>query len=894
MKTNTMIDFTNLYSLSKTLRFELKPVGKTLENIEKKGLLSQDEQRSENYQSMKKVIDGFHKYFIELAMSQVKLTYLEKFEELYHSSAEKKKDDGYKKELEKVQNELRKEIVKGFKSGEAYSIFSKIDKKELFTELLNNWVEKLEDKKLVDEFKSFTTYFTGFHENRKNMYSDKVQSTAIAYRLIHENLPKFLDNIKVFEQLKEVPELIDKTNILYKEIEAYLNIRNIEEAFELSYYNEVLTQKQIDIYNLIIGGRTAEEGKKKIQGLNEYINLYNQKQERKNRIPKLKILYKQILSDRDSISFLPESFEDDAENTASQKVLDAINAYYLENLLNFKPKDKDETENVLEKCKELLSDLKSYDLSKIYIRNDKALTDISQAIFGDWGVINAALSYSFIQSLTIGKNGITAKQEAEKEKFLKQSYFTISELESALFSYKDQTEVLCELKEGSNPIADYFKNHFKAKEKESTNKEFDFIANIDAKYSCIKGILNSEFPKDKKLNQDKKVITDIKAFLDALMELLHFVKPLTVSSDSTLEKEQSFYNQFDVYYEQLQFIIPLYNKVRNFSTQKAYSTSKYKLNFENSYFLNGWIPNYDSKAGIIYELDGNYYLAINDKKLKPEEIEFLKEKNASKMANRISLDFQKPDNTNTPRMFIRSKGTSFAPAVSEFNLPVESIIDIYDGGKFKTEYRKTNPIEYKKSLTQLIEYFKLGFTKHHSYKHFDFKWKKSNEYNDIAEFYHDSIVSCYNLNFEKTNWDNLMEYVNQGKLYLFQIYNKDFSPFSKGKPNMHTLYWKALFDPENLKNVVYKLNGQAEVFYRKKSIDKLTIHKANEPIENKNPKATKKHSKFEYELIKDKRYTVDKFQFHVPITINFKAAGNDYINDDVLSYLKNNPDVNII
>jgi CRISPR-associated protein Cpf1 len=110
------------------------------------------------------------------------------------------------------------------------------------------------------------------------------------------------------------------------------------------------------------------------------------------------------------------------------------------------------------------------------------------------------------------------------------------------------------------------------------------------------------------------------------------------------------------------------------------------------------------------------------------------------------------------------------------------------------------------------------------------------------------------------------------------------------------MYWKALFDKENLKDVIYKLNGQAEIFYRKKSIeeDKKIIHKAKETIDNKNPDASKKQSTFDYDLIKDKRFTVDKFQFHVPITLNFKSKGNEYINFDVLDFLKNNPNVNII
>ena len=90
-----------------------------------------------------------------------------------------------------------------------------------------------------------------------------------------------------------------------------------------------------------------------------------------------------------------------------------------------------------------------------------------------------------------------------------------------------------------------------------------------------------------------------------------------------------------------------------------------------------------------------------------------------------------------------------------------------------------------------------------------------------------------------------------------------------------------LFDERNLQNVVYMLNGQgAEVFYRKASIkpENRIIHKANQPIANKNELNTKRTSTFKYDIIKDKRYTVDKFQFHVPITINFKAAGQTNIN----------------
>ena len=57
--------FCGLYSLQKTLRFELKPIGKTKENIEKNGILERDTRRAIGYKAVKKVIDEYHKDFIE-------------------------------------------------------------------------------------------------------------------------------------------------------------------------------------------------------------------------------------------------------------------------------------------------------------------------------------------------------------------------------------------------------------------------------------------------------------------------------------------------------------------------------------------------------------------------------------------------------------------------------------------------------------------------------------------------------------------------------------------------------------------------------------------------------------------------------------------------------------
>ena len=57
-------DFTKLYSVSKTLRFELIPQGRTLENINKSDIIADDEHRDKSFSLAKKIIDEYHKCFI--------------------------------------------------------------------------------------------------------------------------------------------------------------------------------------------------------------------------------------------------------------------------------------------------------------------------------------------------------------------------------------------------------------------------------------------------------------------------------------------------------------------------------------------------------------------------------------------------------------------------------------------------------------------------------------------------------------------------------------------------------------------------------------------------------------------------------------------------------------
>lgn len=818
-------DFTNLYSLSKTLRFELRPIGKTRENIENGGLLRQDEDRAEKYVHIKKLIDEYHKAYIDKQLSGLVLQYADigkanSLEEYYHSTRKSKDSD--KDKIVKIQDNLRKQIVKRLKDSDE---FKRIDKKELIQSDLAEFIKPAEDRALIAEFKNFTTYFTGFNENRQNMYSDKAISTAIAYRLIHENLPKFIDNIETFDRIAGITELYDQTS-------------SDAEIFRLEHFSETLSQKQIDAYNSVMGR------------YNMLINEYNQTH-KQSRLPKFKMLYKQILSDREHPSWLPEQFESDTA------VLTAIRECY------------DDLRIPMANLKTLLEGLGNYDPSGIFLRNDQHLSQISKRLTGDRSSIERSVTEDLLTSRRLNKRKSRTTDEEESRKLFKQKG-------SLSIGYiADTAKIDVEryfAKLGAiNTVTEQSENLFAKAENARTTAD-ELLAN--------------DYPAGKRLVQSNDDIALLKNLLDALMELQWFVKPLLGTGDEA-GKDERFYGEFAQIWEQLDRITPLYNMVRNYVTRKPYSTDKFKLNFESAALLGGWDKNKEPDClSVILRKDEQYYLGIinkNHKKIFARDILPCEGERYEKMVyKQISIS------AGIGGFFRKCYRTAeqYGWCCSDSCLNDERKIIIRDD-------------EARENLTEIIncqkdflnKYEKDGF----KYRDFGFRFAASSDYEKLSDFYRDIDEQRYKLSFTPVSATYIDSLVEEGKLYLFQIYNKDFSAYSKGTPNMHTLYWRMLFDERNLSDVVYQLNGGAELFFRRKSLQNgRPTHPANIPIKNKNSRNDKKESLFDYDLIKDRRYTVDKFQFHVPITLNFKSDGAGRINERVREYLRSADDVHVI
>lgn len=191
-------NFINQYPLSKTLQFSLLPVGKTEENFISAQLLEKDKERAGKYDKVKKYIDRYHKYFINDILSKMHLENVDEYAELYFKSDKSEKDF---KKLNDLEARLRKAISNSFLKDERYKpMFGK----DMLTKILPSFLNSKEELEDVSAFHNFATYFSGFNKNRKNMYSNEAQTTAISYRCINENLPRFLDNVKNLLLLKKL------------------------------------------------------------------------------------------------------------------------------------------------------------------------------------------------------------------------------------------------------------------------------------------------------------------------------------------------------------------------------------------------------------------------------------------------------------------------------------------------------------------------------------------------------------------------------------------------------------------------------------------------------------------------------------------------------------------
>lgn len=832
--------FINRYSLQKTLCFSLIPVGKTEENFNKNKLLEEDEERSQNYIKVKGYIDRLHRQHIESSLKAVKLDGVREYADLYWKS---NKDDNDKKNMKSAEKKMREQTahaLEGWKS---------LCGEDVVKNKLEGFLTDEDERRVAESFRGFTTYFNNYFKNRENIYSSDEKVTAVSYRCINENLPKFLDNAKNFQKIRDNLSA-DVFEALNDDFDCIYGC-NIFDFFSIDFFNLVLAQSGIEMYNSVIGGYTGSDGTK-IKGLNEYINLHNQqvgKNDKALRLPFMKPLYKQILSENEKrLSFIPEKFSSDDE------VLNAIKEYYNNVLLKERENSgKSLTKSLLE----LFSNLNSFDQSGVFIKNDKMLSTVSKSVFGDWNVIRSAWDKRYeISNPVKAKTSIESYNNKKDKSYKKAESFSLAELQSLVSDF-------CENENAEN-IAEWY-----------TASVTQCIKNMEDSYAKASELIESgyEGKYDKKLCRNDWATKLIKDFLDSVKRLELLIKPL-LGEGKEENKEELFYGEFEGLFFDLSEIDKLYDKVRNYMTQKPYSKDKIKLNFRNYQLLGGWDKSKEKDyRTVLLRRNGLYYLAVMEKGHNKVFVDAPQSNDAD--------CYEKMEYKLLTNPFKALPKTVFSKKHQGLYSPPDRIVDIRE-----SESYKKGATFNKDKCHEFIDFYKESIDKNEDWSQYNFEFTPTEQYNDINEFYNEVEQQGYALSFISISKSYIDELVEKGFVYLFQIYNKDFSKYSHGNPNLHTLYFKMLFDERNLSDVVYKLNGKAEMFYRKASINdkEKIVHTANVPIESKPD--SKKTSVFKYDLVKDKRFTQRQFSLHLPITVNFKAPDKNDINADVRKAVK--------
>ena len=859
-------ELTGLYSLTKTIGVELKPVGKTQELIEARKLIEQDDQRAEDYKIVKDIIDRYHKDFIDKCLNCVKIKKddLEKYVSLAENSNRDAED------FDNIKTKMRNQITEAFRKN---SLFTNLFKKNLIKEYLPAFVSE-EEKSVVNKFSKFTTYFDAFNDNRKNLYSGDAKSGTIAYRLIHENLPMFLDNIASFNTISEIG-----VNEYFSGIEAEftdtLDGKHLADFFQVDYFNNTLTQKKIDNYNYVVGA------------VNKAVNLY--KQQHKNvRIPLLKTLHKMILSDRVTPSWLPEHFECDEE------MLTAIKAAY-ESLKEVLVGDDDDS------LRNLLLNIDNFDLEHIYIAKDSGLTSISQQIFGYYDTYTLAIKDQ------LQRENPNLYDERIDKLYKKEGSFSIAYL-NRLVDTKEHITI----NEYYRLLGSYCREEGKRKD--------DFFKQIDGAYCAISHLF---WGKHGEIAQSDSDIELIQKLFDAYKGLQRFIKPLLGHGDEA-DKDNEFDAKLRKVWDVLDIITPLYDKVRNWLSRKIYNPEKIKLCFENNgKLLSGWSDNQTKSdngtqyGGYIFRKKNeigeyDFYLGISaDAKL------FRRDENIcyeDGMYERFDYYHLKP-NTLLGKSYIGNYGEDSKAVLSAFNaaitkLQLEKKLVPKDNEKVPTYLKRLkqnyanfyqilmnddNVVDAYKSMKQHILATLASLIRVPAAIELAAQTDL-----DIDEL----IDEIMNLPSESFGYFPVataaIEEANKREkkpLFLFKMSNKDLSYAAKsseglrksrGTENLHTMYLKALL---GMTQNVFSI-GSGMVFFRHKTkglAETTARHKANEFIANKNKLNDKKKSIFAYGIVKNKRFTVDKYLFKLSVKLNYSQPNNNKIdvNSEVREIISN-------
>ncbi|MBF0779486.1 MULTISPECIES: hypothetical protein [unclassified Granulicatella] len=175
--------YENIFEISKTLRFELKPYEKTLHHLERNNILTDDTLKFDKREYMQSLFDDDFKKLIDETLALISLDQ-DLLTEVFSEDTS----------IKERASEQLKNYIKSF-----FDTSSPLFSPDKHLKLLE---QSYPTDDTIRLFKGFSTYFKKFFDTRKRIFSEITHGT-IAYRLIDENLVIFKKNIDKFNMLPD-------------------------------------------------------------------------------------------------------------------------------------------------------------------------------------------------------------------------------------------------------------------------------------------------------------------------------------------------------------------------------------------------------------------------------------------------------------------------------------------------------------------------------------------------------------------------------------------------------------------------------------------------------------------------------------------------------------------
>ena len=737
--------FTNRDSVTKSLSFELIPQGRTKLNIEENHVMEYEADLAEASDKLTAYYDQFYRQLIDRLINAAQLPV-----KLYFTAYKNRSTDPDKYE------ETKEQVFKSFHVQmmtyieEKYQRLDRILDGTFVKDIFPDWAKKnlsFKDhaaySKCKETAKNCDVYFKKYRVSRKTIFSDSEHNT-IASRLVLDNMPAFFANAMVWESIKD--------QISLTEVD--------EDVFDVDSIMKYMNYEGIEEYNYQIGKA------------NQLINLHNQKNDASVKMFRSR-LSQQILTEKETGSWKPICTNEELKSALLTSIA-AIggNKASSDDLFNHT-------------AMTLLSAVKERDLNKIYINGTRALSFLSHVLTGNW------------------KN--------YKEKF-KESGISLSQEHYSLMQLKDV-----------HTPKDSFGDDLYAYTYEFVN-------------DCIKSMnsLNEKL-KDQEPAECNEYI---QMFFDAFTEFRRFIKNFIPKNLSDLDYDAVFYEEITSMIEELDELALSQSRIKSYMTQSPKDTSKKTRHcFGNpSIYSAGWNNVSDAKVA-----PGEQFLAVKDGKIfygkaaagtKGIPVSDIPSKNSYEKFSFIRIVNA---HMQLPKwIFSKSIKEEFAKgvkSVTRYDLTEDMTItkkqfDSYSSGEFRTK---------KEALTSWIDLCKEYIRISPNFQRFDIDvsaMKDSSEYENLNEFYTEINAKTYKMYKQYIDADTLEHMIDNGEAYLFMLYSTG-RMYGDNCSNDYANILKYILSDKCMKKGDVRLNSDVEVTFRAACKSRKVTHPEGSVLVNK-------------------------------------------------------------